>query len=325
MSLHPPFAYFGKKPSPIVAEIWRRFGHVSTFVDPAFGSAAVLLGRPAPSGTEIINDVSGWPVNFYRAVRSDLVAVAQHARQPNFESDLHARHSWLTRQRSDLVERLEGDPEYYDARIAGWWAAGAARYIGSGYCSGRGPWHSVDGRLVDNGQADGLGIERKRPHLTRPCLISRLNLEQLTACLQTLANRLEDVSICCGDWKRVLTPAVLLREDQAEPTAVFIDPPYAPEDGRDMRLYSDDDRRFAAEAREWAIEYGENPMLRIALCGYDSFEMPEGWNLFRWSASGGYGLQGEGRGRSNATRECIWFSRHCFGQDLFAGCGDRHY
>lgn len=39
--------------------------------------------------------------------------------------------------------------------------------------------------------------------------------------------------------------------------------------------------------------------------------MPEGWTALRWKARGGYGSQGEGRGRANAAREIVHFSPHC--------------
>ena len=35
------------------------------------------------------------------------------------------------------------------------------------------------------------------------------------------------------------------------------------------------------------------------------------WACFRWRAHGGFGNQGNGRGRANRDRECIWFSPHC--------------
>ena len=31
----------------------------------------------------------------------------------------------------------------------------------------------------------------------------------------------------------------------------------------------------------------------------------------RWVANGGYGNQGDGIGRANRLRECVWFSPHC--------------
>ena len=51
---------------------------------------------------------------------------------------------------------------------------------------------------------------------------------------------------------------------------------------------------------------------RIAPCGYEGeHEMPPSWTTLRWKAKGGYGSQGDGRGRENAEREVAWFSPHC--------------
>ena len=64
--------------------------------------------------------------------------------------------------------------------------------------------------------------------------------------------------------------------------------------------------------REWALENGDNPLLRIAYCSYDDEEkyFPPDWEVFAWKANGGYGNQGEGTGRENAKRERIFFSPH---------------
>ena len=54
--------------------------------------------------------------------------------------------------------------------------------------------------------------------------------------------------------------------------------------------------------------------MRIALCGYDTEHgdaMPDGWHAHAWKSRGGYGSQGNGRGRANAGRETVWFSPHC--------------
>ncbi len=56
-------------------------------------------------------------------------------------------------------------------------------------------------------------------------------------------------------------------------------------------------------------------MLRIALCGYDTeHAMPGDWVPVYWKTPGGYGSQGEGRGRKNAGREVVWFSPHCLNE-----------
>ena len=36
-----------------------------------------------------------------------------------------------------------------------------------------------------------------------------------------------------------------------------------------------------------------------------------GWEMVSWKANGGYGNQGQGRGRANAKRECLWLSPAC--------------
>lgn len=69
----------------------------------------------------------------------------------------------------------------------------------------------------------------------------------------------------------------------------------------------------AHRAREWAIEQGSNPDMRIALCGYEGeHELPVGWECLEWQAQGGYANQRKsGAGYENRLRERIWFSPHC--------------
>jgi hypothetical protein len=117
-------------------------------VEPLCGSAAMLLCRPEVLGTETINDVDGFVTNAYRGIRVNSAEVVQWCDWPVSECDLHARHAWLVRQREALTARLEGNPDYFDAKIAGWWIWGACCWIGSGWCSGRGPWQVLDGKLV---------------------------------------------------------------------------------------------------------------------------------------------------------------------------------
>jgi hypothetical protein len=76
----------------------------------------------------------------------------------------------------------------------------------------------------------------------------------------------------------------------------------------------------AHDVREWAIEQGKNPRLRIALCSYGEYPLAAGWQRVKWKASGGYGSQGNGSGRENARREVVDFSPHCIApeQDLFS-------
>jgi hypothetical protein len=167
-NLKAPFPAFGGK-SAIAPVFWKRVGQVRNFVEPFCNSCAVLLARPQPFvGTETVNDLDGLIANFWRAVQADPEAVAFHADNPVNENDLHARHAWLVGQKDSLQSRLEGDPDFFDAKIAGWWCWGTCCWIGSGFCSGNGPWRvqEIDGvrQLVHLGGA-GQGVKRQRVHL----------------------------------------------------------------------------------------------------------------------------------------------------------------
>jgi len=95
-------------------------------------------------------------------------------------------------------------------------------------------------------------------------------------------------------------------------TGVFLDPPYSEEAEREAALYSEDDLAVAHAVRDWAVANGDNPELRIALCGYEGeHQMPPSWAVHEWSTSGGYAKLGSGRGMENRHRERIWFSSAC--------------
>jgi len=303
-SLKAPFPWFGGK-SRVAHEVWGRFGDTPNYVEPFAGSLAVLLGRPQVGRVETVNDLDGFLANFWRAVSHDAAAVARHADHPVNEVDLHARHAWLVTHRDGLVQRLMGDPDYYDAKIAGWWCWGLCCWIGSGWCSGQGPWQSVDGVFQKVSDA-GQGVNRKIPHLSNAGQGVQRGTD-LYAWFDALQDRLSRVRVCCGDWSRVVTPSVAERNGM---TAVFLDPPYPTHDRAIIYTHESD---VAYEVRDWAIANGDNPQLRIALCGYSGhWEMPDSWHAHSWKATGGYGSQGKGtRGAANAHREMIWFSPNC--------------
>lgn len=290
-----PYPYFGGK-GQVAPEIWSAFGNAQNYIEPFFGSGAVLLAAPWPAQRiETVNDINAWLTNFWRAVQRDPDGVAQHADYPVSELDLHARGDWLF-YRSDaleFVERMRADPDYYDAKSAGWWVWGISQWIGSGW------------ERNERGR-----VKRQLPHLSAGKGIHRrAKMERsdfLRDYLRALARRMRNVRICCGDWRRVLGPSPTTKLGV---TAVFLDPPYAPE-GRYTVYGAHDDPSIFADVREWSIANGDNPLLRIALCGYD-FDMPPGWTPLRWQASGDYGNQGASSGRANKRREMVWFSPRC--------------
>jgi hypothetical protein len=80
-------------------------------------------------------------------------------------------------------------------------------------------------------------------------------------------------------------------------------------------VYATDCEQVAHAVREWAIEQGRNPLMRICLAGYaGEHEMPSDWRVEEWEATGGYGLisdDDESTGRANKGRERLWFSPAC--------------
>ena len=97
-------------------------------------------------------------------------------------------------------------------------------------------------------------------------------------------------------------------------TGVLLDPPYADTADRDASLYREDSLSVAHDVRRWAIANGDNPLLRIALCGYEGeHDMPSSWECVPWKAKGGYAGQSKQHDNPNAKRERIWFSPHCLG------------
>lgn len=125
--------------------------------------------------------------------------------------------------------------------------------------------------------------------------------------LRALSDRLRRVRVCCGDWQRVIGPAVTTC---IATTGVFLDPPYHGAGTGRSRVYNHDADGIFEQVHAWAVQNGDSPELRIALCGYEGpHQFPDGWTEVVWKAAGGY--EDSERGRKNRGRERIWFSPHC--------------
>jgi len=200
-----------------------------------------------------------------------------------------------------------------------------ACWIGSGFCSGQGPWQvqEVDGvrQLVhvgDQGQGvkrklvhvgdQGQGVKRKLVHvgdqgqgvnqqlvhvgpwpnkIETGAAANNGDRTDLLSYFQQLAGRLRRVRVCCGDWSRVCGPSVTFKHGL---TAVFLDPPYA----------------------DTANRNSKHPLMRIALCGYEGeHQMPPDWDCWAWNAGEGFGGQKLDGKTGNGKRERIWFSPGC--------------
>ncbi len=338
--LQAPFPYFGGK-SGAAETVWAAFGQVDNYVEPFAGSAAMLLGAPPGKRIETINDADGFVANFWRAIAHDPDAVAHHADWPCNEVDLFARHSWLVRQTATLTNHLHADPAWFDAKIAGWWCWGACNWIGSGWCSGTGPWVHDGNTITDSRQIPhlgdaGRGINRKIPHLGNAGRGINRQIPHLGDAgrgdehprttfirdwMQNLHYRLRAVRVCCGDWGRVVTDSVTTRHGL---TAIFLDPPYtkgamdyaAGGVGTDLPL----------QVQAWCAANGQNQQLRIVLCGHAGEHdalLQHGWNLRTWTARKGYATTDEAV--QNSKDETLWCSPHCVPElqefDLFSALG----
>src|SRR5262249_22172122 len=121
--------------------------------------------------------------------------------------------------------------------------------------------------------------------------------------------RLRRVRILCGDWRRVVTDAVLY--GPGTPTGILLDPPYD-QTRRDPHLYAVE-ADIATDVRDWAVAHGDDPRLRVALCVLvGEHQMPPTWTCYAWQARGGYSNERyHGRGRGHTRQECMWFSPAC--------------
>ena len=310
-TLAAPFPYFGGK-SLACASVWAALGDPENYVEPFAGSAAMLLGRPNIGHTETINDADGFVANFWRAIAADADAVADHADWPCNEADLFARHSWLVRQRESMLDRLHADPTWFDEQMAGWWCWGSCNWIGSGWCSGTGPWvHDgesvVDARKLPHLGDAGQGINRQLPHLSAGQGIAAARSEFIHDWFAALQARTRCVRVACGDWSRVLTESVTTRHGL---TGVFLDPPYTK--GAMDYAAKGTGGAMADAVRAWCKTNGPDPKLRIVLCGHAGEHdelLAAGWHIRTWTARKGYALTDEAV--ENSASETLWCSPHC--------------
>ena len=294
-----PMPYFGGKRR-IAAQVWQRLGNVKNYVEPFFGSGAVLLARPHAPQIETVNDADAYLANFWRALQHDPDGVAAYADWMVNEVDLVARNRYLIGHPDALAfrERMFADPDIYDVKLAGWWVWGINSWIGSGWCVGNGPWGIVNGKVQKNGGKGGQW--RQLPHLGDAGQGVNRQLPHLGNAGQGVNRKLPHLG-----WP-----------PETKFGSVHTDP-YSG-DVRTKDLYATDNHDIATQVREWAIAHGDDRRLRIALCGYAAEfagGMPANWREYAYSAGKSYGTTasvGSGKGNdANRHNERIWFSPGC--------------
>jgi len=315
-----PFQYFGGKRR-VASIVWDALGDVSNYIEPFAGSIAVLLERPdSHTGRiETVNDADCFIANFWRALAADPDAVAAHCDLPVNECDKHARHAWLVNTGVDRIEKLHGDPDFYDAKVAGWWVWGLCSWIGGGWCTGKGPHVLVDGKLVDRRQRPhlgdaGRGITRQLPHLGPDQGIRRTSISGVQQYLGELAARLRRVRVCCGDWARVVTDGAM---SAGSTVGVFLDPPYLGA-VRGKNLYRTDDHNISNAVRQWCLDRQDDPRIKIVLAGYSDEHdhlIPQTWRRHRYSTGSSYTSSASSKTKTgnaaNRHKEVLWFSPSC--------------
>jgi hypothetical protein len=291
-------------------------GNVDNWVEGFCGTAVATLRRPEEHfyggyRVETINDANMYIVNFHRSVQRAPDEVAKWADNPVHEADLHARHKWLVRSKeaAEWRKRFTDDPEYFDAKIAGWWCWGCCCWIGSGWCEDRGTnstqvpelapdsMRGVTGKAGCNGRpqlADtydiGRGVNQsdKRVNLAGEYSLGKgVNAASylgicdarrawLTDWMRRLSDRLRLVRTCYGHWSRICDSDSTLT--RLGITGVFLDPPYPSKkaDGsksRDDSLYATDKNgclnKLRDEVLAWCRKWGQDPQIRVAVCGYE--------------------------------------------------------
>jgi len=292
-SLKAPFPYFGGK-SAIADIVWEAIGNPKTYVEPFFGSGAVLLNRDWPhSNLEIVNDKDGFLANVWRSLKFSPDAVAEWCDWPTNHADLMARKKKLIANEERLLENLIEDDAWHDPKMAGYWIWAASNWIGSG--------------LTRPGAIPHLTGERGAPFN-----------DKIIPWFRALQERLRFVKVVCGDWNRVCGGNWQAAGGDA---GIFFDPPYSDAAQRDAKIYQHDDLSVAHDVREWCLSRGQNSNYRIVLAGYfDEHKslLKHGWRFHNWSAAGGYSNSGKTKNQ-NRHKESIFFSPACLDkqQNLF--------
>ena len=310
-----PAPYFGGKSS-IAGDVWDALGQPSHYLEPFFGSGAVLLKRPnfdANDYTETVNDADGHICNVWRALQADPDAVAKVCDWPVNHADLMARKARLNAATATLLEDLCRDDKYYHTELAGYWIWAASCWIGHGLvCPSQRPHLGNAGK--------GVHAKGQIPHLgTAGTGVQEPYTPNLYQWFRVLSARLRRVRVVCGDWKRICGGDW---QDCGWPSVgYFFDPPYSAEAGRRNALYAVDSATVAHDVREWSIERGKRTNYRIVIAGYydeHASLLKLGWRVKTWSAKGGYANMAKAgsnaKGKINRHKEALFFSPHCVDQ-----------
>jgi site-specific DNA-adenine methylase len=132
--LKAPFPYYFGGKSTVADVIWAALGQPKHYIEPFFGSGAVLLSRPdynPQKHMETVCDKDGHVANAWRGMQFAPDELAKFCDWPVNHADLNARRKYLN-DNAGLLLRLCDDPEYFDAKMAGYWIWAMSSWIGAG-------------------------------------------------------------------------------------------------------------------------------------------------------------------------------------------------
>lgn len=319
-----PFPYFGGK-STIAHKVWAAIGDCKHYLEPFFGSGAVLLSRPKyNSGKDIetVCDKDGFLCNVWRALQHNPDEVAKWCDWPVNHADLAARKKELIKNELLLLENLINNPDWYDAKLAGYWIWAASCWIGSGLTRVGSIPHVGDGGLgvhalgksphVGHG---GMGVHAlgQRPDVSNGGMgVQETYNTNIYTWFRQLSERLRYVRVVCGDWTRICGGNW---QDETGICGIFFDPPYGVTD-RDANLYHCDSTHMAKDVLNWCKDRGKINTYRIVIAGYEEHTelLKEGWTSEAWSAQGGYSNLGKKKENNNKHREILYYSPYCINQ-----------
>lgn len=270
--MKPIFPYFGGKRR-AAAQVWEALGTVDRYIEPFFGSGAVLLGAPVRPKSELVNDINHHVANLWRALQHNPGEVWRVASAPCSEVELKARAKWLKAWQPPDFSDLDA----HDAHAAGVWLFMTCTDIGR-----------ETGDLLSGHFNNGI----KATGFTR-------------AWFDAVCERMARVQVLCGDWARCVSVGRIALS-QANTVGLFLDPPY----GAGNVPYEDNTGTVARDVWDWAVANGDNPRLRIVVAGYDDGRtLPDGWKTIERTEPGGYSRRNTAN--VNRFRERLWCSPYC--------------
>ena len=308
MTLTAPIPYFGGKRK-IAQKVWAYLGDVKTYIEPFFGSGAVLLMRPRTRHEkiyELINDIDGNIANMWRALQFDIDEVEKWCDWPVNHIDLIARRKVIIESYDQLKNNLVADPEFYDAKLAGYYLWAASCWLGCGLMTKKAiPVLSGD-----------HGIEQYRSMGKIPGITSDSGIiakqDTMKEYLLKIQQRIKKIKVVCGEWHQVCGGKW---QENNGVVGIYFDPPYSSED-RCKDVYKYDSLDVGKAVEKWALERGNNPAYRIVISGYEGDYknlIGSGWKVEAWVAWGGFSNMAikKKRIKENRTLERIYISPYC--------------